>query len=209
MADAGYESEENYSGLEGNEQTAFLKPANYEASKKGKYKKDIGRVENMVYDAQTDSYTCHNGKKLEASQVKLEKTRTGYRREITVYTCAECGGCPYKKECIKGNHCKTSLEDRSKALYVSRKFMKYREEDLERITSPEGCELRMNRSIQAEGSFGDLKQDSGFRRFLCRGKQNVEAESVLLAFAHNVTKLHHKIQSDRTGTHLFPLKKSA
>lgn len=67
----------------------------------------------------------------------------------------------------------------------------------------------MNRSIQVEGSFGELKQDMGFRRFLCRGKRNVEAESVLLAMAHNLNKLHNKIQSKRTGTHLFKLKKAA
>ncbi|KAJ49502.1 transposase [Clostridium tetanomorphum DSM 665] len=35
------------------------------------------------------------------------------------------------------------------------------------------------------------------------------AESVLLSMAHNINKLHNKIQSGRTGTHLFPIKKSA
>ena len=130
-------------------------------------------------------------------------------REITVYTCQGCDGCPHKKECIKGNHSKKPLEERSKVLYVSKKFNQYRKEDLERIVSEEGCELRMNRSIQAEGSSGDLKQDSGFRRFLCRGIENIKAEAVLLALAHNMNKLHHKIQRERTGTHLFPMKKSA
>lgn len=67
----------------------------------------------------------------------------------------------------------------------------------------------MNRSIQAEGSFADIKEDMGFRRYLSRGRQNVLAESVLMALAHNVNKLHHKIQSDKTGTHLYPLKKRA
>ena len=133
----------------------------------------------------------------------------GYERETTVYTCQECGGCPYKKECIKGNHCKTPLEDRNKNLYVSKKLPEYREADLERIENEEGIKLRMNRNIQVEGSFGELKQNSGFRRFLCRGSQNVKAEAILLAFAHNINKLHHKIQEDRTGNHLFPLKKSA
>lgn len=79
--------------------------------------------------------------------------------------------------------------------------------DLERILSEEGCNLRMNRSIQAEGSFGELKQEMGFRCFLCRGTQNVEAESILLAMAHNLNKLHNKIQAERTGIHLFKLKK--
>jgi hypothetical protein len=49
----------------------------------------------------------------------------------------------------------------------------------------------------------------GFRRFLCRGKANVLAESILLAMAFNVNKLHSKIQAGRTGTHLFQFENSA
>ncbi|MGL5149715.1 MAG: transposase, partial [Clostridium sp.] len=70
----------------------------------------------------------------------------------------------------------------------------------------EGCQLRLNRSIQAEGSFAQIKQDMNFRRFMCRGKNNVLAESISLAIAHNIKKLHNKIQSNRTGKHLFLLK---
>lgn len=209
VADAGYESEENYHYLEGEEQEAYIKPADYEISKTRKYQKDIGRMQNMEYEEESDSYKCRNGKELKVSGVKKEKTKTGYEREVTTYSCHECKGCPYKKECIKGNNSKKPLEEREKNLYVSKEFMKYRKEDLERIVSEEGRQLRMNRSIQVEGSFGDLKQDCGFRRFLCRGKVNVEAESLLLAIAHNIRKLHGKIQSERTGTHLFRMKKSA
>ncbi len=86
--------------------------------------------------------------------------------------------------------------------------MAYREEDLERIISEEGIELRINRSIQAEGSFAQIKQDMGFRRFLSRGKENVQTESILLALGHNIKKLHRKIQDDRLGKHLHPVKKS-
>jgi hypothetical protein len=77
---------------------------------------------------------------------------------------------------------------------------------LERILSDEGILLRLNRRIQAEGSFGELKQDMQFRRYLSRGTSNVLAESVLLAMAKNVNKLHNKIQNEKTGRHLFPLK---
>ena len=100
------------------------------------------------------------------------------------------------------------MEDRAKNLETSKLFNRQRKDNLERILSIEGCELRMNRSIQAEESFGELKQDMGFRRFLCRGKQNVLAESILMAVAHN-KKLHNKIQADRTKTHLYPLKETA
>ena len=65
---------------------------------------------------------------------------------------------------------------------------------MERILSDEGILLRINRSIQAEGSFGELKHDMQFRRYLSRGTSNVLAESILLAMAKNVNKLHNKIQ---------------
>jgi hypothetical protein len=68
------------------------------------------------------------------------------------------------------------------------------------IHTEEGKLLRMNRSIQVEGAFGKIKADIEFRRFLCRGTQNVLAESILLGIAHNVNKLHNKIQSGRCGT---------
>ena len=97
-------------------------------------------------------------------------------------------------------------EDRAKSFSIAKAFEKYRKEDLERIQSEEGILLRVNRSIQVEGSFGELKQDMQFRRYLSRGTANVLAESVLLAMARNVNKLHNKIQNDRTGTHLFPVK---
>lgn len=209
VADAGYESEENYVYLEGNGQLSFIKPANYEISKTRKYQNDIGRIENMEYYKEEDYYLCKNNKKLTVSGVVNRKSATGYVSQKTLYRCEDCSGCPYKGSCIKGNNCKTPMEERVKNLEISKLFNQHRKEGLERIISKEGCELRMNRSIQAEGSFGELKQDMGFRRFLCRGKQNVLAESILLAMAHNISKLHNKIQSERTGTHLFELKETA
>jgi len=209
VADAGYESEENYSYLESNGQLAFIKPSNYEISKAKKYKNDISRIENMQYIEKGDYYICRNNRKLTVSKVIKRKSKTGYISEKTIYSCQECSDCPYKSNCIKGNNSKTPSEDRVKNLVTSKLFNRQRKDALERITSKEGCELRMNRSIQVEGTFGELKQDKGFRRFMLRGKQNVLAESILLALAHNINKLHSKIQSDRTGTHLFKLKESA
>ena len=206
IADAGYESEENYVFLDKNQQLAFIKPSNYEKSKTRKYKNDIGRIENMNYDETNDSYLCKNGKHLLFAYIRHSKSKTGYISEKRIYQCSECKDCPYKTACIKGNNCKTPMEERNKILSVAKTFQKYRKEDLERILSDEGILLRTNRSIQAEGSFGELKQDMQFRRYLSRGSSNVLAESILLAMAKNVNKLHNKIQKGTTGRHLFPLK---
>lgn len=106
----------------------------------------------------------------------------------------------------QGNNYKTPLGEITKVLQVAKTFIKHRKEDLERIISDEGVLYRMNRSIQAEDSFGDIKQDIQFRRYLSKGTANVLAESTLLAIARNINKLHNKIQNGKTGTHLFPLK---
>lgn len=209
VADAGYESEENYSFIEENEQVAFIKPANYEISKTRKFKNDIGKIENMDYDSENDLYICQNGKKLKLEGIKVKKSKTGYKSEKSIYICEDCSNCTYKSKCIKGNNSKIPLEERTKRIETSKKFNHQRKKDLERIISDEGCQLRMNRSIQAEGSFAQVKQDMNFRRFMCRGQRNVLAESILLAMAQNINKLHNKIQKDRTGKHLFELKKSA
>ncbi|QAT39390.1 IS1182 family transposase [Clostridium sp. JN-9] len=208
-ADSGYESEENYLYIKENGQLSYIKPANYEISKTRKYKHDISRIENMDYTELGDYYTCKNNKKLTVNKIVKRKSKTGYISEKTIYTCEDCSNCVYKSKCIRGHNCKTPLEERVKNLETSKLFNMLRKEDLERIISDDGCELRMNRSIQAEGSFGEIKQDMGFRRYLCKGKKNVLAESILLAMAHNINKLHNKIQLDRTETHLFPLKKGA
>ena len=209
VADAGYESEENYLFLEENGQLAYIKPQNYEISKTRKYRQDIGRMEHMKYDEKADCYYCKNGQVLTAQYEKREKTASGYRRTVTVYRSNGCSGCPFKTDCIKGNNCKTPMEDRQKVLYVSKKMKEKRQETLERITSDYGTQLRMNRSIQAEGSFANIKEDMEFRRYLYRGNANVTAQSILLAIGYNINKLHHKIQAGRTGRHLFPLKQTA
>ena len=198
--DAGYESEENYSYFESIPSECYIKPQNYERSKTKKFKSNMALRENMAYDPELDEYTCQAEKKIRAKYVGKQKTKSGYEREVTYYECDDCSQCQFKKRCTraKGN----------RKLQVSKKFIAQRSASLERITSPEGIQLRMNRSIQSEGAFGVMKQNYGFRQFLLRGNKKVTTEILLLAMSYNINKLHSKIQNDRTGMQLF-IKDSA
>ena len=209
IADAGYESEENYMFLEGNNQLSFIKTSNYETSKTKRFKNDIGRVDNMNYDAINDYYVCKNNKKLSVSGTKTRKSKTGYQSKITCYTCEDCSNCEYKSNCIKGNNSKIPIEERTKRVEISKVFHEKRKDNLDRITTPLGCELRTNRSIQAEGAFAQIKHNMDFKRFLCKGNQNVLAETILLALAHNISKYHNKILNNKCGTYIHPLKKAS
>lgn len=203
VADAGYESEENYSFYEKLPQTElWVKPSNYEQRKKRKYRTDISRKENMTYDAQKDVYLCAMGKELHPVSTKHYKTRSGYVTETTIYHCGDCRHCPCKEQCIKSKS-KEPWETRNKNIYVSKTFQRQRQEMTEKIQTPQGKLLRVNRSIQAEGVFAVIKEDQGFRRFLLRGRYKVEAEWLLLSLAYNLLKLHQKIQKGRLGAGLI------
>ena len=85
VADAGYESEENYSYIEEHGQFAYIKPSNYEISKTRKYQADISNRENMVYDEEKDCYRCSQGNLLKAAGSKQRQTASGYIATKVIY----------------------------------------------------------------------------------------------------------------------------
>lgn len=203
VVDSGYESEENYTYYEAIEDTElWVKPSNHEQKKKRKYRNDISRKENMEYDEEKDCYICAAEKELHPTQVKRQTSKSGYITETTIYSCHNCTGCPMKERCIKSKS-QVPMEERSKNIYVSKTFQRQRDEMEEKINSPMGKLLRVNRSIWAEGAFAFIKEDLLFRRFMLRGHVKVETEWFLLSFAYNVLKLHHKVQNGRLDAGLI------
>ncbi len=93
-----------------------------------------------------------------------------------------------------------SREAVSMAVKRRRKFQRnYRIICVDMSTIPESY-------VTIEGVFGILKQDYNFRRFLVRGKKQIETQFFLLAFAFNVEKWENKRKNHRFGRDLFPLK---
>lgn len=196
IADAGYESEENYTYLDEHKQMAYIKPQNYEVSKTRKYKNDEFRVENMAYDEENDWYICKNKHNLKYIYTQHSQSKNGYDVEKKVYRNESCDGCPYRKQCHKSKY-------EQRTIRVSQRFRRQREESLKNISTPLGKLLRMNRSIQVEGAFGVIKEDKGFRRFLVRGKRETETQFFLLSFAFNIQKYFNRMQGNRLGQDLF------
>ena len=201
IADGGYESSENYLYLEENGQNCFIKPQNYEISKKRSYKANPYTVENMPYDAKRDEYTCPNGRKLKFRRESKKTTENGYTISTKYYSNDKCGRCPHRDKCHKSKNDYRTIQ-------VNNVILEHRPKTLEALTSEEGTLLRMNRSIQVEGVFGVLKENYGFRRFLTRGKKNIETQFFLLAFALNIEKLCNRTKKGRIGLDLFQLNAS-
>ena len=178
---------------------SFIKPANYEQQKSAKFKKQLGRMENMAYDADEDCYICANGRKL---SLRRECTELQNGQYVTTawYRCEDCKGCPLRENC-----CQAKDVEQPKELRVNKTLQALRKASQENIATESGIYLRLCRSIQVEGAFGLLKTDFGFRRFLTRGKANVRIELFFLALAFNLKKLWMKRENGRLQTHLSQL----
>ena len=150
----------------------------------------------MSYDAEEDSYTCAQGRKL---SLRRECTELQNGKYVTTawYRCESCSGCPVRDKC-----CQAKNADQAKELRVNKTLQELRKASLKNITSDYGIYLRQCRSIQVEGAFGLLKNDFGFRRFLTRGRKNVRTELFLLALAFDLKKLWMKRDKGRLRMHL-------
>ncbi|MBZ2387068.1 transposase [Anaerococcus murdochii] len=179
VADAGYESEENYVYLAEHNLTSYIKPSNYDQSKTRKYKKEQEFRKSLVYDETQDKYISKEGKEFIRSNDRYSKRKRGYVTTTKVYRCFD-----WNKDGQK-----------TKGIYIAETFQKYRKESLENIISDQGIEERLNRSIQAEGAFSKIKSGLNYNRFHHRGKENIISEICLLSIALNLNKLASKIEN--------------
>ena len=183
VADAGYESEENYVYLAENKLTSYIKPSNYEKLKTRKYKKEQELRESLKYDEKQDKYISQDGKEFIRCNDRYSKRKSGYITKTKIYRCFD-----WNKEGQK-----------TKGIYISETFQKYREESLKNIKSDQGIEERLNRSIQAEGAFSKIKSGLNYNRFHHRGKENIISEICLLSMGLNLNKLASKIENKNLG----------
>ena len=62
------------------------------------------------------------------------------------------------------------------------------------LESIHGAMLRMNRSIQAEGTFGIIKNDRWYKRIVRRGINSVRLEVFLVSIGQNLYKFNNKLK---------------
>ena len=75
-----------------------------------------------------------------------------------------------------------------KIFEVSPEYQRYKQEARDMLLSIEGIEIRVNRSIQAEGSFGGIKQDMSYTRLRRTSLEKASLELMLTCFGFNLRK---------------------
>lgn len=183
IADAGYGSYNNYLYCQEHGMEKYMKFTMYDKeSKDPKYRDDPFRAINFKTD-EDGSPVCPNGKPF---YHKYDRHIRGnrYGRTEEIYECENCNGCPLKANCNK--------REGNRQIQLNRELTQIHREVLENLNSVHGALLRMNRSIQAEGTYGSMKWNRSYKRAFRRGLKEVILEFTLIAIGFNLWKYHNK-----------------
>ena len=187
-ADSGYDIKENYRWLERHGKKAYIKPQYHEENRKRKNKRNPSLKCNYAYDDRNDTFSCMRGHKI----YRIGDTPKGQVYEARI----GCKSCPLRKQCMLS----AAEKHGYKRLTIDIEAERYRRRSEALITSDEGIEIRINRSIQAEGSFSLLKSAFGCRRFRTHGMRNIETEWMILCMAGNALRYSIRLANERAGT---------
>ena len=185
-ADAGYGSEENYGYLEEYQLGNYVKYSTFHREQQKHRKselvrKALFRSENLPYDPEKDAFICPANQRLTYRDTAHEKSEHGYVAEVRHYEASACSTCPLKPECTqaKGN----------RHMRVSFRLRQFREQAKANLLSEQGLTLRVQRNVEVETFFGQVKHNMRFRRFSLRGFEKVKTEWGIVCIAHNLKKL--------------------
>ncbi|MEJ9152495.1 MULTISPECIES: IS1182 family transposase [Bacillus] len=183
VADAGYGSEQNYEDILSNRKCEALIPYTmYEKEQKKKYKQNLFHPDNWTYDEESDTYTCPNQQRVTFRYRSVRTDKTGFKRELKIYECENCSGCPFRSSCTKakeGNHRK---------VMVNEKWERQKEYVRAKLSEEKAGSIFRQRKMDVEPVFGFLKANLRFTRFSVRGKSKVENEMGIALMAVNLRK---------------------
>ncbi len=181
VADAGYGSEENYMLLEQTGTTAFVKYGMFDNEQNDNHhKKRPFAADQLFYNQEQDHYICPMGQQMNCIGTSTKRTSTGFQQTVKRYQAKNCAGCPLKGVCHKSKG--------NRIIEINENLNRLKQQAYELLNSPQGIEKRKKRCFDVEPTFGNIKQNHNFKRFLLRGKAKVEIEWGLVAIAQNLRK---------------------
>lgn len=183
VGDAGYGSYNNYIYCEQKGMEKYIKFTMFKKETTDKrYHNDPFRAVNFKIDKNGDM-RCPNDKKFKFMYRKNVRGNQ-YGRQEEIYVCEDCSGCPYAQRCKK--------TEKNRTVRVNEELTTMYQEVVNNLESIHGALLRMNRSIQAEGTFGIMKNDRWYKRIVRRSIKSVRLEIFLVSIGQNLYKYHKK-----------------
>lgn len=179
-ADSGYGSYSAYEYLEGKKIDGYVPDLYFGKYKSGEYDTEEKRYHysKFKYDSSTNSYTCPEGKTLVFWKIRDKKTEARDWNHM-VYRGTECGSCQRRSLCTKADKRELLIEIREPLLQEMRK----------KLVSEDGKKKYFKRQYTIEPVFGHLKFNLGYKNFLLRGVEKVNAEFKLMSIGWNLKKM--------------------
>ena len=174
-ADAGYGIYDNYCYLNDKKINNYVKYQNWQGEATGKNPQ-------RYFFGDDNSLRCLNGN--EGKIIPFGKVHQKSKGS-NLYHFEGCLNCKHEKIC--GKKRKNRDNDYTDA-ELNLKYELYKKQARENLQSVPGIEIRVNRSIQVEGTFGNIKQNYGFVRLKRRGLNNVGTEIMMVCLSVNIRK---------------------
>lgn len=105
-----------------------------------------------------------------------------------LYKFTGCNHCNYAYKC-KEKLKKENKDKDYRIVELNTDYELLKEQARVNLLSPKGIEMRINRSIQVEGTFGQIKQNMQYIRIRRRGLEKVSCELMLVCLGRNIRKL--------------------
>ncbi len=181
-ADSGYGGSVNYAFLKDRGIKNYVKTNTWEG--------EISGRRPALYHLDDDgAIRCLNGR----AAAKIDAPRHPGGKGNEFYVVKNCRSCPYRKYCRKFTKKKTG----PRIFEINMEFLMEKKEAFENLLSPHGIELRVNRSIQIEGTFGIMKQDFMYARMRRRGLDKTNMEIMLNFLGMNIRKYLRYVRTGR------------
>ena len=177
-ADSGYGIYENYDYLIKNEIGNYIKMLSWNGESSGKY------PQLYKLNDEKNGFVCIGSN--EGVEISFDTTHHQRKKDGKLYKFEGCNECGYAYKCKEKMKNKTQ---NYKKVELILEYEKMKEETRNNLLSRKGIEIRVNRSIQAEGTFAQIKQNMGYVRLRRRGLDKVNCEIMLVCLGRNIRKL--------------------
>ena len=173
--DAGYGNYNNYKYMQKHKINNYVKFQQWEGESSGK--------SPQLFYTFDDGVMCLNtciGKEISFDGIKQPKYKNS-----KLYKFIGCNNCDYSYKC------KQKLKNKNENYRYFELITEYellKEQVRNNLLSPKGIEIRINRSIQVEGTFGQIKNNMNYDRIRRRGLDKVSAEIMLMCLGVNIRR---------------------
>ena len=176
VGDSGYGIHVNYKFLREKQIGNYLKFQQWTGESSGK------RPQLFFVDKE-GNVTCLNNKQGEIIEFEGTHQRN---KEGKLFIFKGCRKCGYSYKCKKKLKRKS---DNFRKIELIPDYELLKKEARQNLLSPKGIEMRINRSIQAEGAFGQIKENMKYVRIRRRKIDRVSNEIMLMCLGRNIRKL--------------------